>query len=519
MRGLVIRVALVVMGMGMIGILGGLAQEPQHGGTLRWATRDIAPSLDPHHNMGYGQLPQYIAFNRLMHYNPDTLEIEPELAVSWEILEDNVSYVFHLRQGVKYHDGGTFNAYDAKWNFERMLSDYSQVRNRVEMIKEIEVIDGYTIKLVLEKPFGPFLDNLMTMGIRFVSPRAVEAMGNEAFQKHPVGTGPFKFVEWDEQKGVLTFEDFEDYWGGRPYLDKWIFVEIPDDQTRLAAFIRGDVDVIHGVPAANVDQLLSDQRFNVFPVLAKSNTIDYITFNCAKPPFNDVRVRQAIAYALDEEALVEFLPHTEPIYGPLPPASWGANPVIGESPYDVEEAKRLLAEAGYPDGFSVTLKIWSNDPVRVSLAEVVQSMLAQVGIKVDIQILETSTLIETMRKGGAEADWEMASLHWGGGGALDPNGNLRVLFHSSMGQYNWIANYHSIEVDRLLDEALVTVDYERRKALYQTAYTILVHDAPMVWFGRFVTYKAAWKYVHGIDRLAPTGYFVQQPELVWVEGK
>ncbi len=490
--------------------------QPQYGGTLRWAERKIAPSLDPQHNMGYGQLPQYLPFNGLFHYNPDTLKLEPELATSWEI-PNNTTYIFHLRKGVKFQDGSDWNAKVAKWNFERMLSDYSQVKNRVDVIDKMEVLDNYTLKITLKHPFAPFLDNLATMGILFVSQKAVEEHGNEYIQSHPIGTGPFEFVSWDKQKGLLTFKRFDGYWGQKPYLDKWVVVEIPDDQTRLAALEKGDIDVDHGVPTASVDNLIKAGKFNVFSVLAKSNTIDYLTFNCAKPPFNDVRVRKAVTYALDMPKIREFLGHVEPIYGPLPPASWGANPAIKDPPYNPEEAKKLLKEAGYPNGFDVTLKIWSNDSARANLAQVVQSMLAKVGIRVKIQVLEASTLIETMRKGGAKANWEFASLHWGGGGALDPNGNLRVLFHSTEGQYNWIANYRNIRVDKLLDEALLTTDQNKRKQLYQTAYTILVDEAPMVWFGRFVSYKAAAKYVHGIDRLAPTGYFVAQPETVWIE--
>ncbi|MBS3788623.1 ABC transporter substrate-binding protein [Candidatus Bipolaricaulota bacterium] len=496
-----------------------VGQGPQKGGTLRYALSEIAPSLDPHHGMGYGQITQYIAFNKLIHHDPETLKFKPELAKSWEI-PDNTTYIFHLREGVTFHDGSEFNAEVLKWNFERMLSDYSQVQNRVNMIDEIEVTGPYTLKITLKSPFAPFLDNLATMGVRIVSKKAVEENGNEYIQSHPVGTGPFKFENWDKQKNTLTFTRYENYWGENAYLDEWQFVEIPEPQTRLAALRTGDVDILHSTPQANIEELKKSDKYKLVSWMASSNTIDYITFNCEKPPMEDVRVRKAIALALDEPKIVQFLDNVEPIYGPLPPASWGSPPNASDPGYNPERAKELLAEAGYPDGFSVTLKIWSDDPLRKNLATVTQSMLAEVGVDVNIKILQTSTLIEQMRNSGgkgADGEWTLASLHWGGGGALDPNGNLRVLFHSENGQFNWISNFKNEKLDNLLDEALLVTDRDERQQLYYKAFNILKENYPMIWFGRIAGYKTIAKYVHGIEPLAPTGYFTANTANVWIE--
>lgn len=501
-----LAVALVLLAGWSMGVL---AQEPQPGGTLSIAVSEIAPSLDPHHNMGYGSMEQYIPFNTLIAYNQD-LEFIPELAVSWEI-PDNTTYIFHLRKGVTFHDGTEFDAEAVKFNFERMLSDYSQVKSRFEIIDKVTVIDKYTVKVTLKEPFAPFMDNLVAVGY-IVSPKAVQEMGNEQFQKHPVGTGPFKFVELDRQKGVVVFEKFEDYFQeGKPYLDKIVIKEIPEEQTRLFALQTGKVDYLHGVPASSVDQLKKEGKFKLVSILGKSNTIDYLTFNTQKPPFDKKEVRLAVAYALDEDKILQFLDHTEPITGPLPETSWGSNPDIEEVGYDPEKAKELLAKAGYPEGFDVTLKIWNNDPQRRNLALITKNMLSEVGIDVKIEVLEASTLIQQMSKG----EYEFASLHWGGGGALDPNGNLRVLF-SSKGQYNWISFYQDEVVDACLELALRTTDREKRQELYRKAEKRIYEDHPMIWFGRFVTYSAYSPKVHGVEPIRPAGYFPEYENL-WIE--
>jgi peptide/nickel transport system substrate-binding protein len=459
--------------------------------------------------MGFGGFEKYVAFNTLIQYDQN-LEFQAELAESWEI-PDNITYIFYLRKGVRFHDGTEFNAEAVKWNFERMLSDYSQVRTLFDVIDTIELIDDYTVKIKLKHPYAPFLD-LVASNALMVSPAAVEKMGNEGFQKHPVGTGPFVFETLDRQKGELVFVKNENYWReSRPYLDKIIIREIPDDQTRLFALQTGDIDYDNNVLTSNMDELRKTGNIKFVSILGKSNTIDFLTFNCQEEPFNNKKVRQAVSYALDQETIAQFIGHTELIYGPLPDTSWGSNPDKPVRKYDPEKARKLMIEAGYENGFSVKLKTWSNDPKRDDLALIVKEMLAEININVEIEVLETGTLFQQLMQN----DFAFASMHWGGGGSLDPNGNLQLLF-DSRSMYNWISNYRNIEVDTLLQQALEITDRSERQKLYWKAEELIIEDQPMIWFGRFVDYIAYSSKVHGVEPLKPAGYF-PFPDEIWIE--
>lgn len=487
----------------------GGAMAPQYGGVLHVADRLMPPSLDPHHFNGIDGLASLLPFNTLINYNQQ-LEFVPELAASWEIV-DNTTYVFYLRDNVEFHDGTPFDAEAVKWNFTRMASEYSQVASFFSMIESVDVIDTYTVQFKLSAPYAPFLDNLVASG-QMVSPTAVEAMGNDAFQKNPVGTGPFKIVSYDAQRREIEFVRNENYFlEGLPYLDGIVLTEISDPQTRLLAFKSGQFDFLLGVPPNNVEELI-DGGYNLASVLGSSNTIDFITFNTQIKPFSDLKVRQAIAHAIDQELLLEFLDHTLPLMGPLPESSWGSNSSKEPFAYDPAKARALLAESGYPQGFSTTLKIWNNDPQREDLAVVVQEMLGQVGIDVTIEVLEAGTLVQQMMQG----EFEVASLHWGGGGSLDPNGNLYVLFHSESPN-SFIARYHNEEVNALLDQALLITDRGERQALYQKADQLIYDDLPMIWFGRFTSYVAYSDRVHGIEPLRPAGYYPDKLGEIWIQ--
>jgi len=242
-----------------------------------------------------------------------------------------------------------------------------------------------------------------------------------------------------------------------------------------------------------------------------SNTIDYIAFNCKQPPFDDVRVRTAIALAVNESAIVKMVPGSEPIPGIVPATNWGHNPEVPETFYDVERAKELLKEAGYPDGLEITIKARSTHPHEVMVAEIVQNMLSQIGVKVNIETIESATLLGQMRGG---EKWQMATLHWGGAGKLDPDGNMRVLCHPE-GDANWITNYENPAVTVLLDVGVTLTDMEARRRIYQAADKLIFNDHPMIWWGRKVQYAVAKPYVHGL-RIRPTGYFPVWDE-VWME--
>jgi peptide/nickel transport system substrate-binding protein len=486
--------------------------EIDTGGTLTFFESEIAPSLDPHNGMGYGTAEQYIPYDQLFTYNQD-LEWRHELATDIQI-PDNQTYVFPLREGVTFHDGSEWNAEVAKWNFDRLLSDYSPESANLSVIDEVEASGDMELTIHLSEPFAPFLDNLNSSAY-FVSRAALEGKENSWMQQNPVGTGPFKFESWDTQNNRLTYTRNEDYWkedsegNTLPYLDTWEFQGIPEPTTRLNAF-QENGNYVHGVPTESVSQLRENDDYSLVNSLGQSNTIDYLTMNTQKGPFSDPKVREAAYYAIDNQEILEFTSETEKIVGPLPESNWGANTSI-EPEYDPERAQGLLEEAGMGNGFEVTLKLYNNEPRRRQVCTVAQQMLGEVGINVELEVLETQTLIQQM----SNNEWEFASLHWGGGGHLDPYGNLHVLFHSE-GQFNWIANYQNDELDQVLNDALVTTDREERTSLYQEAEQLIFDDHPMIWFGRFKSYVSHYDDVNGVKPIRPTGYFPEY-RTVWID--
>ncbi|WP_135827370.1 ABC transporter substrate-binding protein [Halorussus halobius] len=486
--------------------------EIDTGGELTFFSSEIAPSLDPHDTMGYGAAEQYIPYDQLLSYDQN-LEWQPELATDVEI-PDNQTYVFPLREGVTFHDGSEWNAEVAKWNFDRLLSDYSPEAANFSYVDEVEASGDMELTIHLSEPFAPFLDNLNSSAY-FVSRAALEGEEDEWMKQNPVGTGPFEFESWDTQNDVLVYTRNDDYWkedeaGNQlPYLERWEFRALPEDTTRLNAY-QDEGNYLHGVPPESVSDLREDDAHELVSMLGQSNTIDFLTMNTQQGPFADPLVREAAFYAIDNQQLREFTTDIDELVGPLPESNWGSNSDL-EAAYDPEQARSLLSEAGMGDGFDVTLKTYNNNPRRREVCTVAQQMLGEVGIEVELETLESQTLIQQM----SNNEWELASLNWGGGGHLDPYGNLHTLFHTE-GQYNWIANYQNEDLDELLDEALTITDREERADLYREAERMVFEDHPMIWFGRFETYVSHYDEVNNVKPIRPTGFFPEY-RTVWVD--
>jgi len=500
-------VTLVLCVVGSL-LIWGFAEEgkPQYGGTLRYATYDIPGSLDPHHCLHRGLTTQYIAYQRLLTYNQQ-LDFVPVLAESWEI-PDPQTYIFHIRKGVLFHDGSPLTAEVIAFNFERLKSDYSEYQTDFEIVDNVEVLDDYTVMIHLSRPYAPFLDLLASSRGYIVSQKAVLDHGNEWLQKHPVGTGPFKFDSWDERAGRLRYVRFDNYWEpGKPYLDAIEFIKIPDATARVLAFEAGEVDYVYKPALADLERIKAIGG-KLLPVQAQSNSIDYFLLNVKKPPFDDIRVRQAIAYALDIERIIDFLEHVEPLAGPLPSTNWGHNPELKHI-YDPGRAKELLRAAGYPNGFTITLTIRSNWPLCEKAALVAQECLAEVGIKVKIEVAESATVISR----GQAGELQFAIMHYGGGGRLDPDGNLSSLFIPGA-PFNY-SGYDNPRVTELLEQARQIVDRVERQRLYWEAEKMIVEDVPGIFFGKLLDYVAYRNNFHGV-KLFPTGYILDATD-IWME--
>ena len=290
------------------------------------------------------------------------MEFVPALATEWSTSEDGRTWTFRLREGVKFHDGADFNAEAVKYNFERILDPEigSPRRSMIEMVEKVEVVDEYTVAITTKTPFGPFLAQISSYNLGMLSPTTAGERG-KGYAQNPAGTGPFKLKAW-EPGDTLIFEANQDYWGGKPAIDELVFRVVPEDSTRIMLLKSGDVDAIAGVPAFEVETLKGDQ--NVVLISLPGFRTIYVGMNCQQKPFDDPRVRQAVNYAIDRQAIVDHLLRGVATVGVGPESTSIPGSVKDLPPYgrDVEKAKALLAEAGYPDGFSTVMHSQADIP-------------------------------------------------------------------------------------------------------------------------------------------------------------
>jgi peptide/nickel transport system substrate-binding protein len=406
----------------------------------------------------------------------EDLELQPGLATSWDQVDD-LTFEFTLKQGVKFHNGEELKASDVKFTLERALTS-AFIGHIVGRISAVEVVDDYTVRVITATPFAPLLTHLAHPATGILNQKAVEAAG-EDYGENPVGTGPFKFVSWTIGDRV-ELERFEDY-HGTPAKMKFVTIRsIPDNTVRTIELETGAVDIAYDIQASDVNRVSNNAELTLLRDANLSTT--YIGFNVDKAPFDDVRVRQAINYAIDMEAVVNavYSGVGSPANGPLGPNVFGSKQDLVGYGQDVEKAKELLAEAGLADGFTTTL--WTNEnQARMDIAEIVQDQLAVVGIVVTIEVVEwTQYLADT-----AAGEHDMFILGWTTVTA-DADYGLYALFHSSaVGTAGNRTFYRNTQVDELLDLGRTTLDVNERLAAYQEAQQIIRDDAPWIftWTG------------------------------------
>lgn len=417
---------------------------------------------------------------------PGTTEIEPWLTTSWDVSEDGLTWTFfHLREGVKLHDGTTFNAEAVEFSFMTMIEEgnefnqygtWKMAGSMWAYLKEVRAIDDYTVEFELDRPWSAFISALAS-GCRggTVRPTAVQA-DPEGFSSPGISTGPFKVVEW-RTDDRLVLERFEDYWGEKPYLDKVIFRVISENTARLFALQQGEIHVMYGVDPVISDLLETDPALtlHVQPTILHG----YLTGNLLREPWNDVRVRTALYHAINRDALLEaFYAGTSVARGVMSPTLLGFNDDVEWPEYNPEKAKQLLAEAGYPNGFSTTLRVINkgrtHTPVPLKTAEVIQADLAAVGIEVEIILMEPAALMANVKQ--AEHDLELAGFS---PILPDPWTILYTQFdthRSELGVSNNLSFYRNPEYDALNDLADSTFDPEARTEIYRQMQEIIYRD-------------------------------------------
>ena len=452
-------------------------------------------------------------FEGLVEYESGSTEIKPCLAESWDISEDGTEITFHLRKGVKFHDGTDFNADAVVFSFERQYNpehpyhqygEWSYWGYMFSDIDRMEKIDDYTVKLVLSEPNASIMTSLAMFTVCIVSPTNAEKYKEDAF-RYPCGTGPFKFVEWVKDDHITLVAN-EDYWRERPKIDKLIFKVIPDPSARLLALEVGE---IHGMEYPNPADferikansnlvLLSEPGMNI-GYMAMNTGYGYVDANKNgvkdddEPlektpgyfePLTKKEVRQAINMAIDKEAIVRdiYMGTASVAKNGMPPFMLGYNDEIEDYPYAPEKAKELLAEAGYPDGFEVTLHVmpvsrpYMFDPPKIG--EAIQSYLAAVGIKVNFYQVDWGTYLQETEAGMHQ----MCLLGWTGDNG-DPDNFLNVLYGlnaCSIGTAGNYAFYTNKTNQELLTQALRTYDVNKRAAYYKKAQELIHEDAGWV---------------------------------------
>jgi peptide/nickel transport system substrate-binding protein len=444
--------------------------EPQYGGVLNVALHGEIDTIDPHQSVtivGF-QVYQNIV-ESLVTPSADLATIEPELATDWTVSEDGLTYTFNLRQGVKFHNGQDFTAEDVVFSFERIMNpDFPAAdASSFSMVESIEAPDANTVVFKLKFPFAAFLTKLEDL---WVLPRDA----NVDFEQALVGTGPFKFKEWVSGDHI-TLERFADYWEeGKPYLDEVIYKPIPEDATKLVELKTGGLNFISNVPYKDVAELENDPNMNVYRTLGVVR--DHLGFNVNKPPFDNPKVRQAMGYLIDREAIAAAIleGYALPAQIAIPESHWAFNPDIANVyTFDPEKARQLLAEAGYADGFKATIKVSPTYPLEIKMAELIAEAAREVGVEFEIVQLEWSTWIEeVVTNGDFEAEIVLIS------GGVDPD-DFFYQWHHSDEIFN-IWRFNTPELDALLEKGRQVQDQEERKAVYHEIQDYLIEQAPMV---------------------------------------
>ena len=458
---------------------------PEGGGDLVIANLSDAVSLDPH---GSNDVPSakvaYNVYESLLYFDQNS-ELQPLLATDWEAVDD-LTWEFSLREGVQFHDGTDFTAEAVKASFERLLDpDIGSPRFFLfEMIEEVVIVDDYTVQFVTQFPFAPLPAHLAHNGGAIISPAAIEAdyeemaAGNEPgtfLATNPVGTGFFKLDSWEPGAQLKVVRN-DDYWGENARLESVTFKVVPESLTRISELETGVAHIAYPVEPSDMNRVdnMDIASMNVTSVTVMA----YVGYNCEKEPFDDVRVRQAISMAINKDEIIEgaYEGTAIPAQGPIAPGVFGFDENISGLPYDVDQARELLAEAGYEDGFSTT--IWTNDnPVRIMAAEYIQSELADLNIEVEIEVLEWGAYLENTAAG----EHDMFILGWSTP-TLDADYAVYALFHSNnIGDPGNRSYYSNEEVDELLDRGRQEPDPDERLKIYSELQEILIEEAPMLY--------------------------------------
>ena len=430
--------------------------------------------LDPHLTSAYASF-QVLenVYDTLVQPGPD-LQMEPALAESWEISEDNLTWTFTLREGVTFHNGRALTADDVVYSYNRIMDPDVGAANsfRFASIESVEAPDDLTVVVNLTRPTPNLLVNIGGFKGMAIIPQ--EIVDDGTIDTFPIGTGPFRFVSQSPDQGIVL-EKNPDYWRadeGLPYLDGIRFVQIPDASVKLTNLQTGEVDWIDGVPPQNLEELANDS--SVVLERVPGGDYHYFALNQAREPFDNPDVRRAIAMAIDRDVITEAAQFgaATPNQTAIPASNFWASDYSPFTPGDTEGATALLEAAGVSD-LTVEFMVSSDFPETVTQAQVIASQLAEIGVTVEISDVDFGTWLDRQGAG----DFDAFMLSWIGN--IDPD-DFYYAQHHSEGTFNF-QGYSNPDVDALLDEARVETDQDARKALYDEAVQLIVDDASYIY--------------------------------------
>ena len=410
------------------------------------------------------------------------MKLIPVLAESYTASPDGLTYTIKLKKGIKFQDGTDFNAEAVKVNFDRVTNPENKLKRYglYSIIAKTEPLDDATVRITLKEPFSAFINDLAHPSGVMISPAALKQWGSKDIAFHPVGTGPFKFVEW-KATDYLKVAKNENYWRkGFPKVDTITWKPVVDNNSRAALMQTGEAQFTFPVPYELADVLKSKPQLDV--VAAPSIVLRYLSMNTQQKPFDNVKVRQAIAYAINKQALakVAFSGYAVPADGVVPDAV-EYSVKLGPWPYDLAKAKKLMAEAGYPNGFETELWSAYNHSTAQKVSQFLQQQLSQIGIRTRITLLEAGQRVEKVESwpdpktapvrlyyvgwsaSTGEADWALRPLLFGD--SWPPK-----LFNT--------AYYRSDKVDADIKGALASTDNAQKAKLYRDAQQTIWNDAP-----------------------------------------